>query len=239
MSQPGLANNQDQSLAGNNAPAVQIGLPNGYDLNGGATDIRSYPSYPGASGTGDDIAPIGNYSRPRTLVYLVSPSGDRDRINMIMTYPEVEYLLAEAKERGWNVGSTSAAQHYANGLAGAMASLQQFNSAAAINAGVISAYVAAHPLDESSATAAIAQINTQYWVATGSFMEFIENWTNWRRSGYPELEPVDYPGQFTTHIPVRIPYESNESANNPVNYNEAVSRQGGDDWTTPVWWDVP
>lgn len=234
VSQPGLKNNANQALAGNNDPAVQIGLPNGYDLNGGATDIRSYSKYPGASGSGDDIAPVGKYSRPRTAVYL-----DRSGINMILTYPEIEYLLAEAKERGWNVGGTSAAQHYANGLAGAMASLAQFNNAASINAGTISAYVAAHPLDESSVTAAIAQINTQYWVATGSFFEFIENWVNWRRSGYPVLDPVKYPGNFSNGtIPRRVEYESNEPANNPVNYNEAVSRQGADEWTTRVWWDV-
>ncbi|TKK71560.1 SusD/RagB family nutrient-binding outer membrane lipoprotein [Ilyomonas limi] len=234
VSQSGLANNANQALAGNNDPAVQIGMPNGYDLNGGATDIRSYSKYPGPSGTGDDVAPVGKYSRPRTAVYL-----DRSGINMILTYPEIEYLLAEAKERGWNVGATSAAQHYANGLAGAMASLQQFNSAAAISASTISAYVTAHPLDESSTDAAIAQINTQYWVATGSFFEFVENWINWRRSGYPVLDPVNYPGQFTNStIPRRIPYESNEPANNPVNYNEAVSRQGPDDWATRVWWDI-
>ena len=25
---------------------------------------------------------------------------------------------------------------------------------------------------------------------------------------------------------------------NPINYQDAISRMGGvDDWTTPVWWD--
>ena len=234
VSQAGLANNANQSLAGNTDPAVQIGLPNGYDLNGGATDIRTYALYPGASGTGDDVAPVGKYSRPRTAVYL-----DRSGINMILTYTEVEYLLAEAKVRGWNVGAATAAQHYANGLSAAMSTLAQFNSAAAIDASKIAAYVAANPLDETSAATAIADINTQYWVATGSFFEFIENWINWRRSGYPVLDPVNYPGNFTSGaIPRRIPYESNEPANNPVNYAEAVSRQGADEWTTRVWWDV-
>lgn len=234
VSQPGLANNQNQELSGNTNPAVQIGLPNGFDLNGGATDIRNYPLYPGPSGSGDDVAYIGNYSRPRTEVYL-----DRSGINMVLTYPEVEYLLAEAAARGWSVGA-SAAQHYANGLAGAMESLAQFDEAAAIAESTINAFVTNNPLDESSPEASIRQINEQYWIATGSLFMFIENWINWRRSGYPVLEPVDYPGQFTNGtIPRRVPYETNEPSNNPANYNEAISRQGEDEFTTRVWWDAP
>ena len=232
----GLVNNANQDLAGDTTAAVQIGLPNGYDLAGGATDIRKYLLYPGATGTGNNIAPIGKYSRPRTSVYL-----DRDGINMILTYTEIEYLLAEAKERGWSVGATTAAQHYANGLSAAMSSLARFNEGAAVDAGDITAYVASHPLDESSSTAAIAQINTQYWAATGSFFEMIENWTNWRRSGYPVLTPVNYPGNFTNGtIPRKVPYESNEPSNNPVNYADALSRENGvDDFTSRVYWDKP
>lgn len=246
VSDTGLVNNQNQDLAGNTNAAVQIGLPNGYDLNGGPTDIRKRTDYPGSTGTYvlvkqtdgtykqvDNHAYIGKYSRPRTAVYL-----DRSGINMIMTYPEIEYLLAEAKVR-FNIGTTTAAQHYANGLAGAMSSLAQFNSAATVSASDIATYVAAHPLTVASTDAALEQINTQYWVATGSFFEFIENWINWRRSGYPVLTPVNYPSNFSNGaIPVRIPYETNEAVNNPANNAAAVSSQGGDDWTTPVYWDV-
>ena len=234
ISQAGYAKNSNQDLSGDNTPAIQIGLPNGHDLNGGATDIRSYPKYPGLSGTGTDVAPVGKYSRPRTAVYL-----DRSGINMIMTYAETELLLAEAKARGWSVGSTTAAQHYANALTASMKSLEQFNAAAAISDATVATYVAAHPLDISSQTNSLKMINEQYWATTASFFEFIENWINWRRSGYPVLVPVNYPGNFTSGaIPRRVPYQSQEASNNPTNNADAVSRMsGGDNFTSRVWWD--
>lgn len=243
VSKQGFANNSNQLLAGNNDPAIQIGLPNGYDLNGSTTDIRQYPLYPGESPADpsipDDVAaPIGNYSRPRTSVYL-----DYSGINMILTYAQTEFLLAEAKARGWNVGGTSAAQHYANALTAAMKSLAQFNAAATVSDATVLAYVAANPLDVSSSAASIQQINEQYWVETATMFMFIENWINWKRSGYPQLTPVNYPegDKFTNNtIPRRIPYQSSEVINNPNNYAEAVGRlNDGDTFTSRVWWDAP
>ena len=67
---PGKAAAADQGLAGDPTPANQQGMPNGYDQNGGATDISNAPDYPGATGSGDDANPIGGYSRPTTSLYL-------------------------------------------------------------------------------------------------------------------------------------------------------------------------
>jgi hypothetical protein len=180
------------------------------------------------------VAPVGKYSRPRTVVYL-----NQSGINMVFTYAETEFLLAEAKVRGWNVGGVSAAEHYDNAVTAAMKSLEQFNAAAAISNATVSSYVAAHPLDLSSPTNSIKMINEQYWVETGTMFEFIENWINWRRSDYPVLTPVNFPGNFTNGtIPRRVPYQSQESANNSANYAAAVSRlNGGDNFTSRVWWD--
>jgi hypothetical protein len=230
-----LANNQNQDLAGDTDPSIQIGLPNGYDLNGGATDIRSYAGYPGGTGSGDDLAPLGKYSRPTTGLYL-----SRNAPNFILTYAQTELLLAEAKLRGWNVGSTTAAQHYANGVVAAMESLAQFDAVGTISNADASAYVAANPLDESTQASALKMINEQYWVATGSLFNFIETWNNWRRSGYPVLTPVTYANQFTDgSIPKRIPYQSSEPSNNPDGYASAVSRlSNGDTFISRVWWDV-
>src|SRR5690606_35790092 len=89
----GLAANRS-TAPGNNDPAVQIGLPNGYDLRGGATDVVNAPNYPGSTGSGNDLAPIGKYSRP-TAIYR-----DRDAPVFILTYAEVQFLLADAAARG-------------------------------------------------------------------------------------------------------------------------------------------
>lgn len=98
--QPGLKNNNDQALAGDNTPAAQLGQPNGYDLNAGsATNITNSPGYPGGTGAGADATPIGKYSRPSIAVY-----ANRNLPVYVLTYAESELLLAEAAVRGWTVG---------------------------------------------------------------------------------------------------------------------------------------
>lgn len=227
----GLAANQNQNLPGDNTYAKQIGLPNGYDLNGGATDVSKAPNYPGtspAASATDNPAPLGKYSRPRTTVYL-----QQNGINMLLTYGETELLLAEAASRGWATGV--AATHYANALRADMLSLSQFSADAAISDGTATAYAAAHPL---VAGTALQQINMEYYVETSTMFQFNETWANWRRSGFPVLTKVTYPGQFSTDIPRRIAYPIGVASTNPTNLADAISRlSGGDTFTARVYWD--
>jgi hypothetical protein len=231
--QAGLAANQNSALAGDNTFSAQTGLPNGWDLNGGATDISNSPGYPGGTGSGNDFTPIGKYSRPRTSVY-----GDLNSAQFILTYAETELLLAEAAVRGWNVGGT-AAGHYKNGVSAALQSLAVLGANAAISAATADAYAAANPLDVSSTTASLKMINEQYWATTGTMLNFVEAWNNWRRSGYPVLTPVVYTGNFSNGaIPRRQLYPTSEATSNPTNYAAGVSSlTGGDVWTSKVWWD--
>ncbi|WP_158796227.1 SusD/RagB family nutrient-binding outer membrane lipoprotein [Pedobacter sp. L105] len=231
----GKAANQNLA-AGINTASLQIGMPNGYDQNGGTTDISNAPGFPGATPAdpavaGDAPAPDGKYSRPRFLVY-----EDKSRANFLLTYGESELLLAEAATRGWATGA--ATTHYANALAADMSSLAQLNASpvATVDAGSIATYVAAHPLNPATA---LQQINTEYWVATATLFNFNENWSNWRRSGFPVLTPVVYSGQFTDgSIPRRIPYPTGIPSTNPTNYSAAVARlSGGDTYIARVWWD--
>jgi len=210
-------------------------MPNGYDLNGGATDISHAPNYPGATPadptvSGDGPAPLGKYSRPRYAVYV-----DLNGVNMVITYGETELLFAEAASRGWATGV--AATHYANALAADMQELAQLNATpqAVVDAGSIATYVAAHPLVQATA---LQQINMEYFVEACTSFDFNEAWNNWKRSGYPVLVPVVYPGQFTNgSIPRRIEYPTSLTSTNPTNYATAVSNMGGDTFTTRVWWD--
>jgi hypothetical protein len=234
VSLPGLAANQTEE-PGISTASLQIGMPNGYDLNGGATDISHAPNYPGASSanpavTGDSPAPDGKYSRPRFAVY-----DDRNGINMLLTYGETELLLAEAATRGWATGV--AATHYANALSADMSELAQLNATpqAVVDPTAIAAYVAAHPL---VAATALQQINMEYFVETSTTFNFNETWTNWRRSGYPVLTPVVYPGQFTDgSIPIRIEYPVTLSGTDAANYAAAVSLLGGDTFIAKIYWD--
>ena len=221
--------------AGDPTPANQLGMPNGYDQNGGATDISTSPGYPGASGSvgGKSLNPVGKYSRPTTTVYI-----PLNTPGFVLTYAQTEYLLAEAAARGWNVGST-ASVHYANGLSAALQTYGTLSSTAAISSGTAAAYAAAHPLDISSQANSLAQINTEYWATVGTLLDFVETWTNWRRSGYPVLTPVNYTGNFSGGaIPRRQQYPITEAATNPANYKVAAAAiTGGDLFNSRVWWD--
>ncbi|HYH14822.1 MAG TPA: SusD/RagB family nutrient-binding outer membrane lipoprotein, partial [Flavisolibacter sp.] len=157
-----------------------------------------------------------------------------DGPTFLVTYAQTELLLAEAAKRGWSVG-TDAATHYRNGVRAAMEQLSQYNSSASISSSQIDAYLAAHPYNDANA---FEQINTQYWAA--SFLDWYEVWSNWRRSGYPNLTPVNYPGNATGgQIPRRMTYSTSESSANAANFQEAINRQGANNFTTRVWWDKP
>ncbi|MES2647103.1 MAG: SusD/RagB family nutrient-binding outer membrane lipoprotein [Bacteroidota bacterium] len=229
----GIANNQNATLAGDNTPANQLGQPSGWDLNGGATDITKSPGYPGGTGTGADLSPIGKYSRPRTSVYTAFNTPV-----FVITYAETELLLAEAAARGWSVGAT-AAQHYKNGVSAALQTLGTLSPNATISTAAADAYATAHPLDVSSLASSLKMINEQYWATTASYMNFTEAWNNWKRSGFPVLTPVNYAGNFSGGvIPRRQPYPSGESTNNTENYKTAIAGlTGGDTWSARVWWD--
>jgi len=147
-------------------------------------------------------------------------------------------LLAEAAARGWSVGGTASA-HYANALAAALQTYGTINSTTPISEATATAYAASHPLDISSTENSLKQINTQYWILTGTIFDFDEAWSNWRRSGYPVLAPVNYTGNFTGGtIPRRQAYPTTEASTNPANYTSAVGGlSGGDTYASRVWWD--
>lgn len=191
------------------------GLPNGLD----AMTLATNPS-----GTDrDDFSAVN-----QAVVRVSSPM-------MIITVGEVELLLAEAAMRSWNSGS--AADHYANGVRAAMKMWAKYDASLEISDAAIDAYLAANPFDAASG---MRQIGEQYWAAT--FLNEYESFANWRRTGFPELTPVVYPGNITNGtIPVRFALPPSEVGVNP-NMQTALSRQGlGTDFTThftvPVWWD--
>lgn len=226
---PGLAANRNGLVVGNNDPAAQIGLPNGYDLRGGEFDISIHPDFPGGTGSGGDVAPIGAYSRP-TAIYR-----RRNAPVFILTFAEVQLFLAEASLRGYTSGSPSV--FYRNGVLAAFSSMGSFGGGTVPINDAIS-YVNANPLDESSQAASLKMINEQIWATTSLFVNFLEAWNNWKRTGFPVLTPVNFPGNFGSgQIPRRQPYPAGESTTNLESMNTAISRMGGDDWITRTWWD--
>ncbi|WP_423146173.1 SusD/RagB family nutrient-binding outer membrane lipoprotein [Rubrolithibacter danxiaensis] len=231
--QPGVAAANNQDLAGDNTFATQLGLPNGYDIIASSpSNIANAPGYPGGTGTGTDLSPIGKYSRPSINVYK-----NRNLPVYALSYAESELLLAEAAIRGWNAGE-SAAAHYSNAAKAGVLSLNNLKDGVVSDAAATT-YANAHPLDISNQANALNMINTQYWATTGILLNFSEAWNNWKRTGLPALTPINYTGNFSGgQIPRRQLYPLDEGTSNRANYlNAAENISGGDTWTGKIWWD--
>ena len=209
-----------------------LGLPNGFD----ATTVLGEPATNGwveldAEGNVDfekisDVNPI--------IVSFSSPM-------MFLNYAEVELLLAEAAVRGWG-GATDAATHYANGVRAAMKAWGTFYDASImISDEAIDEYLANNPFDEANA---LKQIGEQFWAAT--FLNEYEAYANWRRTGFPELVPVQYEQALPItngNIPRRLVYPQSEAGINGENLNAAIANQGlptdfAQMLNGRLWWDA-
>ena len=160
------------------------------------------------------------------------------RQGMVMTYAELQFILAEAAERGFIDGD--AEEYY---LTGIQASYDYFIGRAALISSEISA--ATMPPEEyftqagvayaGSTDEKLAKIGTQKWLSL--FFNGTEAWAEWRRTGYPSgLRPGA--AALVNRVPVRFMYPVEAQSLNGENYRAALSAQGPDNIVTPVWWDA-
>ena len=172
-------------------------------------------------------ANLDNYSRVAPNMYAL------ENPFFIMTHAEARLLKAEAIERGWATGTAKTEFD-----AGQAAGVRQLTSYGGTIADAdVAAYTTANPYPSGDLTAKMNAIHTEMWLITGSTLNHIEGWSNWRRTGYPVLTPVNYPGNETNgQIPRRLRYPQGEPGINP-NIQEAITRQGPDLFTTRIWWD--
>ncbi len=213
----GAASGSDQKpgVNSNIDPAVQNGMPLGYDNN----TIK-------AVATAAGLTSFYEYSQvDRTrMTKLASPY-------YIVTSAQNHLLLAEAAQRGWITGDV--AELYNTGVTQHMLQMAVFDPTSAIPAADISTYLTDHPFEPAEA---LEQINTQYWVA--SFLNGPEAFANFRRSGFPTLTPNPYPGTEVPNAFIhRLTYPNTEISVNSTNVQEAISRMGADNLATRVWWD--
>ncbi|MFH6995130.1 SusD/RagB family nutrient-binding outer membrane lipoprotein [Flavobacterium sp. FlaQc-48] len=215
-----LKNNNDPRLriyakleaTGDNSPASQQGLAN---------DAKEFPG-------GDKKL----FSDPNTSTVL-----RLDAPTLIMSYAEVQFILAEAAVKGWNVGGT-AQKFYEDGVKAAMNILTIFgDKVPAVSTAEYNTYILAHPFNATGTDAQkIEQIITQKWVVL--LFNGFEAFSEYRRTGYPAIVPVNDPtGETKGTVPRRLIYDQSELITNAANYKEAISRQGLDLMTTRIWWD--
>ncbi|MEM7655176.1 MAG: SusD/RagB family nutrient-binding outer membrane lipoprotein [Bacteroidota bacterium] len=212
----GATSGPDQTPAiASNDPAIQIGMPMGHDNNS-------------IVGVADNLGLASFYDFTQA---------DRNRVvkqnapMYLVTHAQTQLLLAEAASRGWISGD--AATFYEAGVRAHMEQMGEYDPASAIETAAADAYLTANPYDEANA---LEQINSQYWVA--SFLNSPEAFANFRRSGFPALDPNPFPAQdISGDFIRRLTYPSTEIAVNSDNLNAAVARQGPDNLDTRVWWD--
>ena len=158
---------------------------------------------------------------------------------ILMTSAEVEFLLAEAKSKGWNVSGT-VEEHYHNGIRASMKMMNKYFGAT-ISDAEIEEYILYHPLSDNPREC----INYEAWIL--HLTNPAEGWANLRRSDYPALAdrtklPIrgDFPHEDQNmQTPTRLKYPNIENEYNKVHFNEAIQRLGGsDDWHHRNWWDV-
>jgi len=146
----------------------------------------------------------------------------------LMTYAEVELLLAEAAERGWNVGGGSAASHY---LAGINASMDQWGVP---NDAARAAYLAKPEIAYKGGSAGLTQIAIQKWIAL--YGDGGQAWAEWRRTCQP-ANVVPGPEAIINIVPRRFQYSTTETAVNAEGIAPALTAQGPDLFQTRMYWD--
>jgi len=179
------------------------------------------------------------YSEPSPLVVNVAAP-------IIIFGPSEAYLLlAEAALRGW-YSNLTAQQAYDKGVEAGMTQWALYptvgNISGSISEDQINEYLSLNPYNSSGTfEQQLEQISTQKWVSL--FGNDYEVYSNWRRTGYPVLAPVNYPGNVTGgKMFRRFSIPNSENLTNHENYLDALQRQGfaelnGDNLLTRVWWD--
>jgi hypothetical protein len=168
-----------------------------------------------------------NQSRISALFYEAANSAQGLNIakGVIMTYAELQFILAEAAKKGLIAGGDAQAQaYYEAGI----------NSSFAFYSLTTPAGYLAQPDVAYTADRALELIGTQKWISF--FFQGLEAWFDWRRTNIPALTPA-VTNQTNGVIPTRFIYPISEQSLNIENRREAVTRQGADAITTKVWWD--
>jgi len=147
---------------------------------------------------------------------------------VLFTNSEVEFLLAEAVERGIAVGGT-ATSHY---NAAITASLKDWDVATAD----IATYLARTDVAYATATGTWKQkIGEQSWIAL--FNRGFEAWTSYRRLDFPALIAPAITYGDIKEVPKRYTYPGAEETINATNLEAASTKLGGNTPIKHVFWD--
>ena len=188
--------------------SLYVGLP----ANIALFNAQTYNKGAGPAFSQPERSPYISYLHPRFR----ANSETYIKMDLIM-YSEVEFLLAEAAQRGaFSVSDPET--HYKNGI---VASLNRWGVTDGSNGFSFSAYYSNPKVSYSLASNKLERIMDQKWI---SLWLYVESWFDYRRTGYPALVtgPVT---QYGAAIPLRFMYPvPSQDPKYLVNYNEAVAK---------------
>jgi hypothetical protein len=163
-----------------------------------------------------------SYSKPGPAVG--GPNGGEEAPVVFISAAESYLLQAEAVARGWGTGNAKAL--YDNGV---RASFLQWG----LTTTVANTYLAQSSVtfpESGSTEEKVEAIITQKWASMAGSQN-LESWTEWRRTGYPDIFTVSASSNIGNKFPARILYPSSEATRNP---NTPEQKTISD----KVWWDV-
>jgi hypothetical protein len=200
------------------SPPCYVGLANAL-THAQSSPLLAYTSRPGAR------------FYPGVTAYGTFGGSGGSHPSYLMTAAEVEFIRAEAAERG--IGGLTPAQAAGFYNAGITASMQLFG----VSSAAITAYLAQPQVAYVGATQAdrLKKIAVQKWLAL--YIDPIQAWSNFRRTCQPAIVKPG-PSAILSEVPRRLYYSTTERAVNAANLSEAVARQGADNFLTKVWWDA-
>lgn len=189
------------------ANSVELGTPEIQGMQNGIVDGPAY-IYKG----GDAFLSKFNID-----YFYLQPNSNQARL---MLYSEVQFILAEASERGWIGGDAKAL----------------YDEAVAAN---FDYWAVDMPADYLSRDGVLYDGNletilNQKYIAL--FYTDYQGFLEFKRTGLPSTIAPG-PDAFYSVYPSRFEYPSVEQALNAANYQDAVSRMGVDEITTKVWWE--
>lgn len=202
-------------------PTAYVGAPNGT----GSTAIQfvKTTSRPG----------VIFYSGPGTYKIQGTSAVNAKQPSYLMTAAEVNFIQAEAAERGLGGLSSGQAAGFYN--AGVLASMAQWG----VSSSAAAAYLASPSVAYKGGLDGQKQIAVQKWIAL--YSDGGQAWASFRRTCQPSsIKPG--PAAVVPYIPRRFPYPITEVSVNPDNLDAAAAKLGGthaDNFGGMMYWDVP
>jgi hypothetical protein len=147
---------------------------------------------------------------------------------VLLTYSEIQFLLAEAVERGIAVGGT-AESHYNTAITSSMSDW-------GVSSSDITTYLSRTDVAYSTATGNWKRkIGEQAWIAL--YNRGFEAWTSYRRLDFPVLNVPTVTYGDITEVPKRYSYPGAEETLNSTNLSSAVSKLGSNSVVKHIFWD--